>query len=172
MPGAVHGPGRDCSDTPNRIDREVRRSKEVDSAAGSCGETQPGQDDGETASSIPATGRRGNTEKPVAHIETSDILICGTCRQLFATVALLRKHKSDGCRKKVACKCTPRGLRMRRGENNVRDQTMPRRWLCRECREEFDGPWPLMYHAGAVHRNVIYRRHQQNKRHGAVGGSS
>ncbi|XP_078578798.1 uncharacterized protein LOC144863485 [Branchiostoma floridae x Branchiostoma japonicum] len=165
MPGAVRGAGRAGRDTPYSIDREVRRLRGVASAAGSCRETQPTPDDG---SSNPSAERIGNIQEQAINNETSDILVCGTCRQLFTTVVLMRKHKSGGCRKKVVCRCTAGGLRMRRGESNDRDQEMPRRWLCRECWEEFDGPWHLMHHAGAVHDNVIYRRDQRNQQDASV----
>ncbi|KAI8521096.1 hypothetical protein Bbelb_008500 [Branchiostoma belcheri] len=79
---------------------------------------------------------------------TSDILICGRCKDMFSTLERLRHHKLVGCRPHPSCPC---------GKADVNtEKDTPFDWVCRFCQQAFDGPWPLMQHASAVHNNTIY----------------
>ncbi|CAH1246335.1 RALY [Branchiostoma lanceolatum] len=91
-------------------------------------------------------GRKHNTINRSAMM--SDILICGRCKDMFSTLERLRHHKLLGCRPHPSCPCSKNDVNAEKGT--------PFDWVCRFCQQSFDGPWPLMQHASAVHNNTIY----------------
>lgn len=90
-----------------------------------------------------------------------DLLVCGTCKELFTSLQGLLDHKQEPCRLRFTCRCQDNGL----------NETAPPTPACAHCNAQFSTWWDLTYHVETAHGIAIYR-HDDECQNGSGEGSS
>lgn len=95
--------------------------------------------------------------QPIIQIQgttDSDILICGTCREVFPTLQKLMEHKRQRCRLRFTCRCQPNSI-----TGDSPDCPAP---VCAQCLYRCASWWQLVCHMESTHGLTLYQHSVPN----------
>lgn len=108
-----------------------------------------------SSTSISITRPTGKTVKKTVISTGNDVLICGTCKSMYSSLATFVQHKKQKCELKTLCRCQNQPI----VENN-KDQ---RGLLCAVCDIVFSSAWDLCQHCQQEHGIAIFKEQQEIK---------
>lgn len=105
-----------------------------------------------SSTSISITRPTGKTVKKTVISTGNDVLICGTCKSMYSSLATFVQHKKQKCELKTVCKCQNQPI----VENSV-SAAKERELLCAVCDSVFSTAWDLCQHCQQEHSIAIFK---------------
>lgn len=106
-----------------------------------------------SSASISITRPTGKTVKKTVISTGNDVLICGTCKSMYSSLATFVQHKKQKCELKTLCKCQNQPI----VENNLSER---RDLLCAVCDTVFSSAWDLCQHCQQEHSIAIFKEQE------------
>lgn len=109
-----------------------------------------------SSTSISITRPTGKTVKKTVISTGNDVLICGTCKSMYSSLATFVQHKKQKCELKTLCKCHNQPI----VENSVPEKARERELLCAVCDSVFSTAWDLCQHCQQEHSIAIFKEQE------------
>lgn len=112
-----------------------------------------------SSTSISITRPTGKTVKKTVISTGNDVLICGTCKSMYSSLATFVQHKKQKCELKTVCKCQNQPI----VENSVSDRAREKELLCAVCDSVFNTAWDICQHCQQEHGFDIFREREVSR---------